>query len=281
MLGINGMVGNLSIGFSPVIAGILIDAFSWRAVFILPGIPLPAHGLRYGLGVVEGYFRGGRHLSEFAQNEAAPSEMRRAMILLAIAVVCTGIVFNAISAVLPHLLPTPRRVLGRGHDAVGACRSADLSVGAVVQLLSGWLSDRLSVKFIYIACWILQLGALAALVQVVGPAAIPLALLAVSSSVATVPPENVMYARFSPPAWRGTFYGLKFILAFSLGWPAVEIAGWVYGAQQSFDLLFMCSPGCRRCRPGRLRPAALATGHRSGAARLKGEALRQHLSGDI
>ena len=52
-----------------------------------------------------------------------------------------------------------------------------------------------------------------------------------------------MYARFSPPAWRGTFYGLKFILAFGLGWPAVELAGWVYGVQESFGLLFMVLAG--------------------------------------
>ena len=244
MLGINGMVGNLSIGLSPVIAGILIDAFSWRAVFILPGVLCLLTGLVMAWAWRRGHFSGGRHLSEFAQNEAAPSEMRRAMILLAIVVVCTGIVFNAISAVLPKFVADSAPSLtGGGMTQLGLAVAPIYLVGAVVQLLSGWLSDRLPVKLIYVACWILQLCALAALVQVVGPAAIPLALLAVSFSVATVPPENVMYARFSPPAWRGTFYGLKFILAFSLGWPAVEIAGWVYGAQQSFDILFMVLAG--------------------------------------
>ena len=186
-----------------------------------------------------GDFSGSRHLSEFAQNEASPSEMRRAMILLAIAVVCTGLVFNATSAVLPQFVADSAPGLtGSGMTQLGLAVAPIYLVGAAVQLLSGWLSDRLPLKPIYVGCWILQVCALGALVHAAGPAAIPLALVAVSCSVATVPPENAMYARFSPPAWRGTFYGLKFILAFGLGWPAVEIAGWVYGVSGSFELLF-------------------------------------------
>ena len=240
MLGVNGMVGNLSIGFSPLIAGVLIDLFSWRSVFILPGILSLVTGMVMAVMWRQGRFGTGRQLSEFAQSEAAPSEMRRAMIVLAVAVVCTGIVFNAISAVLPKFVADSAPTLtGSGMTQLGLAVAPIYLLGAAAQLLSGWLSDRLPVKRIYIGCWILQACALGVLVHAIGPAAIPLALVAVSCSVASVPPENLMYARFSPPAWRGTFYGLKFILAFGLGWPAVEIAGWLYGAEGSFDTLFM------------------------------------------
>ena len=161
------------------------------------------------------------------------------MVVLAIVVVCTGLVFNAISAVLPKFVADSAPGLtGGGMTQLGLAVAPIYLVGAGAQLLSGWLSDRLPVKPIYIGCWLLQACALGALVHAIGPAAIPLALIAVSCSVASVPPENLMYARFSPPAWRGTFYGLKFILAFGLGWPAVEIAGWLYGTQGSFELLF-------------------------------------------
>ena len=240
MLGVNGMVGNLSIGFSPLIAGVLIDLYSWRSVFILPGILSLLTGLVMALMWRQGRFGSGRQLSAFAQNEAAPSEMRRAMIVLAIAVVCTGIVFNAISAVLPKFVADSAPGLtGSGMTRLGLAVAPIYLLGAAAQLLSGWLSDRLPVKRIYIGCWLLQAFALGALVHAIGPAAIPLALVAISCSVASVPPENLMYARFSPPAWRGTFYGLKFILAFGLGWPAVEVAGWLYGVEGSFDTLFM------------------------------------------
>ncbi len=239
MLGVNGMVGNLSIGFSPLIAGVLIDLFSWRTVFILPGILCLITGLLMAWAWRQGRFTDSRHLSEFAQNETTASEMRRAMVVLAIVVVCTGLVFNAISAVLPKFVADSAPGLtGGGMTQLGLAVAPIYLVGAGAQLLSGWLSDRLPVKPIYIGCWLLQACALGALVHAIGPAAIPLALIAVSCSVASVPPENLMYARFSPPAWRGTFYGLKFILAFGLGWPAVEIAGWLYGTQGSFELLF-------------------------------------------
>ena len=57
MLGVNGMIGNLSIGLSPVIAGVphrrLLVASclhpAWR--------PLPSHGFRDGLGMAAGIFQ--------------------------------------------------------------------------------------------------------------------------------------------------------------------------------------------------------------------------------
>ena len=48
-LGINGVWGNMGIATAPIIAGALIDAFSWREAFIVPGVISILTGIAYAL----------------------------------------------------------------------------------------------------------------------------------------------------------------------------------------------------------------------------------------
>ncbi len=245
MLGVNGMVGNLAIGFSPLIAGVLIDQFSWRAVFVLPGILCLLTGLGLAWAWQRGCFRGGAQILATARNETERSDMRRALSVLAIVILCAGLVDNALFAILPQFVADSAPALAAGGmTQLGLVVAPLYLLGAASQLVSGWLSDRLPVKPIYVACWIIQIGAFGTLVVVVGPFAIPVALIGLSCALAALTPENLMLARFSPPAWRSTMYGLKFVLAFGVGWPAVELAGGFYGSRGSFDMLFLVIAAC-------------------------------------
>ena len=44
------------------------------------------------------------------------------------------------------------------------------------------------------------------------------------------PMENTLVSRLSPPAFKHTAYGTKFVLTFGVGAFAVQAAGWVEGA---------------------------------------------------
>lgn len=240
VLGINGMLGNATIGVTPPVAGVLIDLFSWRAAFLVPAAVCAM------LGIALLYFvrtqRITAHRVERASvpSETEPHEMRRAMICLAVAVTCTGLFFNATSSIMPKLVADglPNWSAG-GLTQVGLAVAPIYLVGAVTQVLGGYLADRYPMKIVYVGCWMLLLVSLIPLAVLVGPAALPFALLAVSFNVASLPAENVMYARFSPPAWRSTFYGIKFVLAFGMGWPAVEFAGRIYKLTGGFETLFV------------------------------------------
>jgi len=266
MLGVNGLAGNLALGLGPLIAGILIDLLSWRAVFFLPGALCALTGVAMAAVWARGGFAGGERLAAEAVVEAAPGEMRRALLILLIAVICTGTVFNALSAVLPQFVADSSPGLAdRGMTWIGAVVAPLYLLGGLLQIATGWLADRLPVKPLYVLCWILQLLAFVALAAVIGPAALPIVLLATSAGLASLTPENMMFVRLSPPAWRSTMYGLKFILVFGLGWPAVEAAAWLYGVRESFDGLFValaCLAGA-----GVLAAVALPSGG-SGGLRL-------------
>ena len=238
-IGVNGMIGSLTVGVTPPLAGVLIDVFSWRAAFLVPGF------ISFALGVVLAFLvitqqvgEQGVRESPYAPSLASGREIGYAILFLSLGAICTGAIFSATSNIMPKFVADLFPAIGTSMTMVGLAVAPIYLVGAVAQLAGGYLSDRFSLKWIYITCWMVTLLALLPLVWFTGVVALPFAVLAVSFNSMSLTPENMMYARFSPPAWRGTFYGIKFVLAFGIGWPAVEVAGWIYGRTGGFDELF-------------------------------------------
>lgn len=240
-LGINGMLGAGTFALAPPLAGILTDTFSWRAAFIAPGILCLLLGLVLLAEMLTGRIGGERKRASLPPAESSVGDMRRAMVLLAIAVVGAALFFNVVTAVLPQLVAdNAGTVIGTGMTSLGLAVAPFFLVGAFTQLIGGFLADRFPVKFVYAGSWALLLLAMGPVVLLMGsPVVLPFALLAVGLSLLGLPAENVMYAKFSPPSWRGTIYGVKFVLAFGIGWPAVELSGWLYGATGGFTTLFL------------------------------------------
>ena len=56
------------------------------------------------------------------------------------------------------------------------------------------------------------------------------------------PVENSLIAKFTPPRWRSTGYGLAAILIFGVGALAVYLVGWV-SANQSLGAVYLYSGG--------------------------------------
>lgn len=238
-MGVNGMLGNLTVAFTPVLAGVLIDVFTWRAAFVVPGVVCVLAGLALLYCIQTGRVRDASGERAFANAESSPREMRQAILLLALLAVCTGFFFNATFSIMPKFVADSIPALaGGGMTSIGLTVAPIYMIGAASQVLGGYLADRYSEKWVYMGCWLLVVLGVLPLVAIIGPLAIPFAVLAVSANVTSLPAENAMYARFSPPAWRGTFYGIKFVLVYGVGWPAVEAAGWFYGESGNFVPLF-------------------------------------------
>jgi hypothetical protein len=61
-------------------------------------------------------------------------------------------------------------------------------------------------------------------------------------SLGMQPIENSLFARFTPPRWRATGYGIKFILTFGVGSFAVQLVEWGKSAGD-LSLVILCLAG--------------------------------------
>ncbi|MDE0941108.1 MAG: MFS transporter [Alphaproteobacteria bacterium] len=238
-LGINGLFGGFGGAIAPPFVGLMIDYFSWREAFILPGIASIAIGLILLVAWSRGYV-GDIKKDRAAVAKPGAGTMKRAFLVLTVTMACSGFIYSGILNTMPKLFEG-----GLGTSFAGSYTEIGIYVGAVVgfssisSLIGGWLADRYSPKNIYIVFWLLQIIPLFFVTAMFGTGLLTLIAFVLLASTGFVAAENMLVARYTPFKWRGIAYGAKFVLSIGIGGLTVELAGILYDAEGNFDLLYL------------------------------------------
>ncbi len=218
-LGINGVFGSIGTAAAAVVAGILADLFGWRAAFILPGIASMIVGALFVLAIRQGRIVE-REGEAQPQAEQSAHDRRRVFAILALTVMSTGLIYQALSYALPKFF-AERLTIEESLLGIGGLVSLCYGISALAQIAGGELADRYSKKWVYVFGLASQVPLAAAAYLLSGPALVVAAALLVSFNVVGAPSENALLARFTPLAWRGRVYGVKFVL--TLGVSAIGV----------------------------------------------------------
>ena len=239
-LGINGVFGSAGMGIAPIMAGILTDLFSWRAAFIIPGIFCVAIGVILLVFSFKGLIQEYEPEVERDIPESPEGDMKKGILLLLFTVACTGLIYQATSFMLPKLIEMRLSdFLGDGLIGVGAMVSTIYFLSGGMQLLGGWMADRFQLKRVYLICWVLQVPLLIIAGLLNTALVFPvLAMMVVANTIGS-PAENSLFARYSPPQWRSTAFGVKFVLALGVAALAVPLVSWAHKLVGEFTWLLV------------------------------------------
>ena len=239
-LGINGVFGSAGMGIAPIMAGILTDLFSWRAAFIIPGIFCVAIGVILLVFSFKGLIKEYEPEVERDIPESPEGDMKKGILLLLFTVACTGLIYQATSFMLPKLIEMRLSdFLGDGLIGVGAMVSIIYFLSGGMQLLGGWMADRFQLKRVYLICWVLQVPLLIIAGFLNTALIFPvLAMMVVANTIGS-PAENSLFARYSPPKWRSTAFGVKFVLALGVAALAVPLVSWAHKLVGEFTWLLV------------------------------------------
>ncbi|MEQ9607201.1 MAG: MFS transporter [Kiloniellaceae bacterium] len=237
-LAVNGIFGSLGVASAGLVAGVLIDAVSWRAAFIVPGVVCLVTGIALVVALRLGL------LEEAAVDRApepAPSrgDMVRVYAILLMTMAVMGLMFHGTQASLPKVFDLRLRdIAGEGALGIGALVALVYTAGGLMQLAGGWLADRYPLKPIYLAAFVLQVPVMALIATTGNAALIALSIMTVILSSAALPAENMLLARYTPSRHRSLAFGVKFVLAFSIANPAILLASWVEGRSGEYTEFF-------------------------------------------
>src|SRR5438067_815779 len=145
--------------------------------------------------------------------------------------------------------------------ATGAVLLCCMRGGSVLAAAAGGrLADRFPMKAVYVLAWAAQVPLFVIATQARN---VPLlgAMIAVNYlGVLSVPAENALLARYSPPQWRATAFGAKFLLALGVSTIGVKLVAVIYDGAGNFAPLWLTLAGCAGFvaaaglfLPGRLR----------------------------
>ncbi len=238
----NGIFGNLGLAAAPLITGLVFWVWGARAAYVvLGGLNFVGLATMFVLSVEE---------PPRAQGKEARSAsgMVTPFLILLVAMMLGGFTYRSTTVTVPALfeLKTPfivewLRALGwggiSGNLVATMLTSAIFVVGAVGQYCGGRFGERFDPRWGYLIFHAVSLPAALAMAWTADLPLFLVTLVYLFFLLGMQPMENTLVARLSPPAFKHSAYGAKFVLTFGVGSLAVIVAGSVekaWGISQVF-----------------------------------------------
>jgi MFS family permease len=238
-LGINGMFGGLGPAVAGVLAGALLEFSSWRTVFILPGIIVILTGVVFLWVMRQGKLQDLK-IKHAEVPKLATNDTVKVYIILTLTMIVGGMCYNVAQTSLPKLFEQGLGgFLGDGTSAVGTAIMIVYGIGGVFQVLSGHLSDRYPLKWIYALFILLQAPVMLLVAGNTGSLMFIAAVLMVTFNIGALPAENGLLARYTPGKWQATAYGMKFIIAFSFSGLGIYLTAKTKELTGNFDAIYI------------------------------------------
>lgn len=239
-----GIFGSFGVAAGPVVAAGLNDALDWRWAFIIPGIVCMCFGAGLGLARLWGLIperKGDAH--EAVPEESSVRERRNIIALLGVTMTLTLIATNAFVTALPKLVETLNLTDGEGLIGVGLLVGAIYLAASGAQFVGGHYADRGAARRTYLGSFVLLGGVFAAAALTQNWLLLPLAVAVMFLFETIAPIETVFVARYSPPARRGLFFGMRYAISVVGGPVGVWIVSALYSPDHGFAYLLALLAG--------------------------------------
>jgi MFS transporter, FSR family, fosmidomycin resistance protein len=242
ILGLNGIFGSIGVGIAPAVAGALTHYIDWRAAFLLPGMICLVLGGALALAVRRGAVVAAK-TDRRPEPEPARGAVVRAFVALSITMLSAGIIYQAMTVVLPKLFEQRLGGLAAGTLGAGGFASLVFAVSSAFPLLGGWLADRYALKRVYIATWAIAVPIFLLSTRMVELPLFATTMIIFSLMSIVAPAENALLVKYTPGRWRATAFGAKFVLSLgvsALGLPLVAV---IFDRTGDFAWLFLILAG--------------------------------------
>ncbi len=232
-VGINGVFGNLGVALAPLATGLIAWKLGWQWAFIIPGLLCMACGLVY---LREPAFDGSKLKSAKPFAPIPPALVRRAVIVLMLIAMVSGLVFNAFTILIPKLME--ERLTGNPDLLPVVAMLAFLVTicGGITQYTVGNLIDRHTLKSVFMPMAFALVPSLLALSFLEGWLVLPFAAIVAATIFGQVTVNETMTARYVAPALRAKLYSVRFTVGFMGAAAASPLVGLLHQASGSIAL---------------------------------------------
>jgi MFS family permease len=224
-IGLNGVFGNFGVALAPVVTAFLANQMGWQAAFVVPGLVCAALGVMW-MRLPEPEASVHRTIRPFP--DIPRPLVRRAVIVLLLIAVVSGLVFNAFTLLLPKLM---QERLGNDPSLlplVGAAAFLATLCGALTQFTVGRMIDRTTLKRVFLPVSVLLVPGLVAVSYARGWLVVPMAAVVAAAIFGQVTVNETMTARYISPALRTRMYSVRFFVGFLGAAAAAPLVAWLY-----------------------------------------------------
>lgn len=222
----NGICGNIGVSIASGCTAVIASALGWRFAFFIPAVVFVLSGIAYLMFVPDD--RGRRVVRAPDQDVTLSRPLTIAVILMFLLLAFwVGLVFNAITIMLPKLVEQ-RVTTGLSLSMAGVLATAVFLCGGLAQFTMGRAVERITPHLIMSVIAAVQVVGILLALYTGGWWLLPGLALTVAAIYGQVTVNDIVLARYAPPAWRGRIYAIRFFLIFTMAGPAALGIGWLY-----------------------------------------------------
>ncbi|MFL2772237.1 MAG: nitrate/nitrite transporter [bacterium] len=214
-LAINGLFGGLGASGAAIITGWIISNFGWRSSFAIPGLCSVLIGILMFLCLKYKKLKESNNSSTQASNYKESNSNIYAVMLMMLPMFVMGLIYNSVQGIMPKLFEERMPDILNGKiELVGTIVGFVYAVGAISQILGGYLADKCNHKLLYLSIWLAQAPLLLLIANYGGfPVAFFTCILTMSGTSA-LPTENIMLSKYASNDHQGLTFGAKFLVTF-------------------------------------------------------------------
>jgi MFS family permease len=230
----NGICGNIGVSIASGCTAVIASTLGWRFAFFIPAVIFVASGVAYLMVVPDDGRK--RAVQAPDQDVALSRPVTIAVIALFMTLaIWVGLVFNAITIMLPKLVEQ-RVMAGIPLSVVGGLATAVFLCGGLAQFSMGRAVERVVPHLIMTVIAAVQIVGVLLALYASGWWLLPSLALAVAAIYGQVTVNDIVLARYTPPAWRGRIYAIRFFIIFTMAGPAAWGIGRLY-EQGGFNIV--------------------------------------------
>jgi len=236
-LGWNGLWGNLGLAAAALVAGALMDLFSWRAAFFVPGLAAIAAGVGFlalvpDPGPVEKKSKTiGLHLDA--------RTMARVFAILVIATACGGVIFNATTVAMPKVFDERLRDLTQTNFGIGVLVASVYCIAAFAQVVVGTLIDRVEMRRLMISIALVQIPLLVLAANSQGWVMLAAALFMMLAVFGQIPINDAIVGKYCADEYRSRVYAVRYVVTFCVAAVAVPLISVLHRTPGGFRNVFL------------------------------------------
>jgi MFS family permease len=223
---LHGVFGNIGVAVAAGATAAVTAATNWRWAFLVPAVVFIGTGVAYLRYVPDEQRR--RVPKPTSQDLTLDSRLVVVVVVLFMCMsLSAGLVFNALTITLPKILDAR---MGREFPlvVVGSLATGVFLCGALAQLSVGRLVERVAPHYLIGGVGLIQFVGVMWVNYAAGWQLLLALAVAIAAIYAQVTVNDLVLARYTPPAWRGRIYALRFFLIFTSAGPAVWGIGLLY-----------------------------------------------------
>ena len=223
-IGFNGLVGNLGVAVAALLTGFLIQAWGWRAAFIVPGLVSWACGFMFMRHCppetsAPAQRKGGAKVS------LPPAMLARALVVMAVAAVTSSVLFNFTTNGNGQLLTERFQNVMQDPAMLGMLLAVVYAIASVAQLVVGHLIHRYALKTFFRFMVLCQIPMLLLASQAQGWWLYACLVGTMVMIFGAIPFTDAVIVRYVDDRMRSRVAGMRLTVAFGFSSLAVWIIG--------------------------------------------------------